>query len=626
MPTLSQRLEVLAAGPAQETAAILLLALPRLAADERAAACILLASTGVPAATVGAVSNTLTLDDEAKRSIAHRLVLHEPCIRAVVAAGGEATLALVRLLALRPKADAALLLARLVATAPWDDARLAASEAMLAAIDKLLGPAANAAGLPHQLAKRLDGAMADAVDRYPEHRCDAVLHALALLARSPGPRLSAILADAGHAAMFALRHAVGRAERPELRRQLLRMLATPALAAVIQRNLHRAVAAGSPDDVLACAHLLRTPARKRALRGVDRPMRCVPSMPDAVAMCEEGQANLPLLIEALGLPTSKRIEHFADLVALSSTLGRLRAAIALSRYEANDVRTALKPLALDRSPAVARVAGLAALAGVPRSGEVSGVAATLVASRCAATARRARWQMSRASTDAFFTHWMCLSHLEVVAAAMQLMAKEPDALIHRLAQRLGDGSREERMSAIMLANRLRLLGFLEQEIIVLAGSTDPHVASAAVKGLGQHYSMRSSEAVRVALRHIDARVRANAVEALARHDAAGALETIAALAENRHNRLRANSVLALLRRNQPSGARALCSMLADNDPLHRVSGIWVAGRAHALFARKDVAALAERDGAGEIRRRAALALRRIDLATRPMAACEGVHA
>jgi HEAT repeat protein len=349
-------------------------------------------------------------------------------------------------------------------------------------------------------------------------------------------------------------------------------------------------------------------------------------MTDAMALSREGQANMPLLIESLGLQTSKRLEHLADLIAIESTLGRLRAAMTLSRYQAEDARAALRPLTLDRSPWVARLAAHAALAGAHRDDRIAAVAAGLLASPHPLVTRRARWLLSKTSSSLFFEHWLKLEQSERFAAARVVCAREMDAFVDELSAALNAGQRAERLSALTLASRLRLVSDLEQDIIVLAGSSDPHVASTAVAALGRHISPRASEAVRVALRHTDARVRANAVESLARHDAAGALATIAALADHRHNRLRGNAVLALVRSNQPVGAQALRAMLADSDPMHRVSGIWVVGRANATFARSDVRTLAERDGRIEIRKRAARTLRRIDHATRPLELTEAMHA
>jgi hypothetical protein len=626
MPTLLQRLQLLSAGPADATAAVLLLALPRASSDEIAPICLTLAATGAPGAVLGAVSNASKLHDGAQHELAQAIVLSESCLRAIVTAGVDATTSLVALLARRDRVDAPLLLARLVSIAPWQEARTNAAEAMLASLARLLGPAVNATSLSANLARRLDETLAEAVDRYPEHRCDAVLHALALLACGPGPRLNTILEDAGHPAMFALRHAVGRADRPELRRQLLRMLTAPALATVIQRNLHRTTGSRAHEDLLAGAHLLRAPARKRAMRAVDRPLRCVPTMTEALELSDDGQANLPLLIESLGLPTSKRLEHLADLIALESTLGRLRAVTALSRYEAEDARAALRPLTLDRSPWVARIAAHATLARAQRDNRSNTVAAGLLASPHPQVARRARWLLISSSALVFFEHWLELDQTELFAAAMAVAARERKAFVDKLSAGLNGGPRAARLIALTLATRLDLIGEVEQDVIVLAASSDPHVASAAVAALGYHESPRSSEAARVALRHVDARVRANAVESLARHDNAGALATMAALSEHRHNRLRANSVLALLRGNQPVGAQALRAMLADSDPMHRVSGIWVAGRAHALFARSDLRTLAERDGRIEIRKRAARTLRRIDHAARPLELTEALIA
>jgi hypothetical protein len=626
MPSLGERLQLLSSGPTQATAAILSVALPRARSDEQALICSSLAATGEPDAVKRAVAHASNIDDAAQTQVAQALTINEPALRAVLTAGAEVTTNLVSLLRRRQSSDSVHVLARILATAPWQETRALAAEAMLTSLSQALGPTANPAALAPGIARRIDETLAEAVDRYREHRCDAALHALALMSRAPGPRLSAILEESSHPAMFALRHAVARADRPELRQQLLRLIATPAMSHVIQRNMHRATGAAESDDVLAGAHLLRTPSRRKAMRAVDRPLRCVPTLSDALAMGREAQANLPLLIEALGLPTSKRLEHLADLMALASTLGRLRSAMALGRYDAAEARCALRPLAFDRSAWVARVATNAALSGMHRDSRAQATAADLLGSPHSSVARRARWLTSRSSAEAYFAHWNMLEHSEFHAAALAVIAREPDEFVEQLAHVLNTAPRAERILGLRLAQRMRLIGFVEQEVVVLAGMADVHIASAAITALGSHRSERTQQAIRVALRHTDPRVRANAVEAMARQDEAGTVETLAPLSDHRHNRLRANSVLALVRHHQPIGAHALRSMLSDDDPLHRVSGIWVAGRCAATFARSDLRNLVERDNRIEIRRRAALALRRIDARPAGTAAPEAAMA
>ncbi len=129
--------------------------------------------------------------------------------------------------------------------------------------------------------------------------------------------------------------------------------------------------------------------------------------------------------------------------------------------------------------------------------------------------------------------------------------------------------------------------------------------------LGDGGSSRRSGAVRRALGHADQRVRANAVEALVRIDGRPGAH-LEALAASRENRLRANAVRGLLAGRAPGGVRALRRMLADTDPRHRVSGVWVARRTRARPVVDDLRGLADGDRFTEIRARASAAVRLID--------------
>ena len=171
-----------------------------------------------------------------------------------------------------------------------------------------------------------------------------------------------------------------------------------------------------------------------------------------------------------------------------------------------------------------------------------------------------------------------------------------------------DGDRAQKLAAIALLGRLRWSTALEHELIAQSASDDTHVASAAVTALRDVRSTHSVGAIRKALGHDDARVRANAIESLTRLDRR-AIELVAPMVTTRDNRPRANAVRALLDVLHTKALPQLRTMLADPDPLHRISGVWVARRTRALGVADQLQQLAKQDRFPEVRSRADAAAR-----------------
>jgi hypothetical protein len=315
------------------------------------------------------------------------------------------------------------------------------------------------------------------------------------------------------------------------------------------------------------------------------------------------------MIRALPLPAPARRDHLADCIALPSPVARLRALEGLLGDPSSAAQDLIERFCFDRSRPVAVLASGRVLRGAEALSLVG--LGRLEQSPHRVVARRAEVIAARSSARAFFDRWMALGRDDWWAAAMALLRTQREPFLARLSNLLATGGRDEKLAAVTLARRLGVTAALEAELIGQVGSVDFRVASAAVAALGDGGSSHRASAVRRALGHADLRVRANAIEALVRIDRRPGAH-LDALAASRDNRLRANAVRGLLAGRAPGGIRALRRMLADDDPRHRVSALWVARRSRAKPVVDDLRRLADSDRFSEIRDRATAAARILD--------------
>jgi len=124
-------------------------------------------------------------------------------------------------------------------------------------------------------------------------------------------------------------------------------------------------------------------------------------------------------------------------------------------------------------------------------------------------------------------------------------------------------------------------------------------------------------AVTEVLRHEDPRVRANAVESLARQSrlkSRAAPAVIIELKADDHHRVRANAIRAGIA-SAAAGPDALTPMLTDTRPMHRLAGVWLAGRAPGQRTPELIARLGELarfDADPRVRARAVACSQRFD--------------
>ncbi|HVS70036.1 MAG TPA: HEAT repeat domain-containing protein [Phycisphaerae bacterium] len=164
------------------------------------------------------------------------------------------------------------------------------------------------------------------------------------------------------------------------------------------------------------------------------------------------------------------------------------------------------------------------------------------------------------------------------------------------------------------AQALRMLASLENvaafraQIIALCGHADARVAAIAVKLAGRLEDPRLKDLLEHAAHHSDARVRANAIESMELLRIADRSQQVLAMLNSRHNRERANAIKALSRFNFETARECLMKMLVDQNPIHRMSALWVVQELQLLEMVRQVSAMARRDPNVRVRKRASMLL------------------
>ena len=457
---------------------------------------------------------------------------------------------------------------------------------------------------------RIDEAVAAAADRYRRHRQGAVLTALALAAARPGPAVRAILEQEDHAAVVAMRGIGERVDDPVIGRNLIRWLGNPYLRRTATRWVHKLGRTEPISDALIDGHLMLAPDRRRPLREAERAMQCLPGPGTAATLSPEAQRWLPLLVQRLGLSRRTRVGHLADIIALPSPIARWKTVTALLTERSTDAAESIRRFRHDRVLAVARAASQPTFS----SAGPSNIHAwqDLHHSGHRALANRAQALLARSRVESLFEHRSQLDDLTLRAAALRQLAENRAQFLEHLRLGLRRGTVDDQFHLLMLARRLRLASELEEELLSLAESASPRVASAAMSGLGGGRTRRRLEVLLAGLSAADSRVSANAVEALDRIGQRKLIRMLTPLLGSKRNRPRANAVKAMLRTDTERGLEELRRMLRDNRPLHRVSAIWAARSARCSPVATELRQLARTDALPEIRTRAETALRFLD--------------
>jgi HEAT repeat protein len=175
----------------------------------------------------------------------------------------------------------------------------------------------------------------------------------------------------------------------------------------------------------------------------------------------------------------------------------------------------------------------------------------------------------------------------------QMKAKLSSSIISDIAQGL-------KMIAVLPS----IMPFRGQ-IIVLCGHADVRIASTAVKLVGRLEDPRLKDLLEAAAHHDDPRVRATAIESMAALRIAHHSKQVLSMIHSRHNRERANAIKAISEFDFNTAKDCLFRMLADNNPLHRISALWVVEQLALPELFRQVSVLARRDSNTRVRKRAA---------------------
>lgn len=597
MPSLSARLQLAASIGLRPGVAALSAALGAAGPEERAAVAQALVALARPVA-----------GDPAMRALAdHWAALDETLRRRVLGVFVEAGPAALQRLLTEGDADDQRLAALLGVT--WVQARSAGWSGEWGPHDAAMFAAA-------------DAALAVAAEEYPGHRVPGLIEAILRLSPRPGPVLREWLTDDRQAGHLALRAAVRAMPEPEFLRAATGLARHATLARVVIERLAR-LPGPARGEALARAHLLRTreraglsPGRAAEIDELLGPREAVASWPEEARCAAAAWLARAREPGALAAATARLADRLAD----PSARVRLAAARALAAMPAARERDELlRDFAFDPDDGVAWSAAcaLAAARSPARRAALAPVMARLRRSpharvRAAASAwRRSNDPWANETVEGGMSRWAC------PVASRLALALDLAAFDDELRRRVREGSVEQRIGAMGLAERLSRAEVIEPELIELARGADERLAGKAVKLLGRVPGEAAARVVRDSLHAALARARADAVEAVP--PGAATERALFELLGDESPRVRANAVRRVLRARpyNQRASRALLDMLADARAGHRASGLWAAERLarrglplmEALAGRVNDLARAERDGA--VAERAARCARRL---------------
>lgn len=618
MPSLKERLDNLSAEPPAVRADLLAAALTHAEPAERDPIARALVTTDQP----GAFATVIRLLDREPQLTGELLAADRRTLGAAVSrinAAGHRRSMILAIELVDEARDLTLtghLLTPLSSSRP--ELRDRAAAALLNTTTTLIGPTGRRHIDPAML-RNLDELIAAALRAYEHHRRLEVLLAAALVHRHHAPNVWAQLSTPGTMTRLAVQGVPRQTRATLVRQNLIRWLESDLLGPQAARWLH--MVARDPahlSDVLSAAHLLALPARRRLMRQVARPMRCLPELPVAVELPATAQNHLAGFVMALPISTRRKATALADLVALPSATGRWRAVEHLLGHRTEVAASAVGQFVRDRRAAVAAGPAMHLLRQPASLDEPT----LRELRRSAVRAAAVRAGLEHASRSP--SHWSqaieALPRAAVLAAGRRLMASQPEQLRDELRRLLVAQARPRCLTAIAVIRRLQCVAELEPALVELAlTAEDPQVCSAAVSALSDEPTPRAVELLHRSLRHQHSRVRANAIDGLGqasrivepKPEAAALVEVLAPHALSRENRERANVLRAWLGAAPNRAIGPLRDMLRDPNPMHRISAIWVAGRSQRRELADDLRDVIRSDEQPAIRTRAANALNRM---------------
>ncbi len=421
-------------------------------------------------------------------------------------------------------------------------------------------------------------AVEESVGLYGNHQQPATLLAMFTLVPRPMPQVMNHLANEGHPAIGSLRRLLAKADQRAVRRGLLAMVGVPTLTAYVLEGLTVATRRRQFEDVLAHWHLLLDHRVARPLTQAADATRFWPrdhKTPHGKTTHTRGLALWARCVERAPI---ERVAKLAELAGLTDPMARLSAlrglmALAASPHPAG-ANEAIALFCRDPNPGLARIA-LRHLIRVDWPGLTS-LLTQLVHATDPTVRRLAMAQLTSRGFKQMWDQWPRISAANRLAMGRALI-KINAGFTHHLGRKLNALDRASRLRAISIIRTLNQAPFFERALLDAARDRDEVIVSAAIKALGEVRSLAVDEALTKALNHHDSRVRANAIEALYPRLTGDHLRPLSRMAVREENRPQANAIAVLLRRQQEAAWPLLRRMLADRQPGHRLSALWLVG-------------------------------------------------
>jgi hypothetical protein len=469
--------------------------------------------------------------------------------------------------------------------------------------------------------RRLDRALAPALRCYENHRSEQVLLAAALQLPHAGPEVQGVMNDDEQVALMPLRGLVRRSTDEELLPRLLSLLVSAPVRGAVRQRLTQPHNHAELEAFLRQAHLAQVPAIRAELRQLDRPLRALPSARDQPHLSPPAQLGYARFVSALRLQERARADRLADSVAFHNPLARLMALQALLARDTAEADGAVVHFCFDGKQRLARLATRYLIRRNPTQLGDSLKSLRQLRRSPHEPIRRLMVGTPAGPNSTFETAWDLAQKgrpLSALVMARAALKRDRGVVLESLRRRIVNGSREHRLRAILLAQKLGVLSHTELELLACLAGEDSRIAASAVSALAEVESPAAANALTACLEHGDARVQANAVEAIDRrlpwHGAVDALvrgvEPLQKLTLADGNRTRANALRTMLRAGCAE-PKQVAELLRDERPLHRVSGIWLVGKLGLSEVQSELEAIATDEKLPPVRQRAEVVVKRL---------------
>jgi len=467
-------------------------------------------------------------------------------------------------------------------------------------------------------------AIIDAADTYANHKRREALFGALLLLEGPGKSvapplfaeaLNQLISDPTLPASKGIRGLMRWSSEPLVRARAWAWLVDDAIAGPAIDRFARAQSPADHDAVLTRSHLALRARRRSRLTMIeikplpDRSPNSAPTIPPNAPLPDAHTYKLLSPAARRGLPRlvdSMVLDPMIREAALAPTLADPEASVRHAAAR-SAVAASTADFTFDADPRVARTAALAWSSVGTLQGSRSprtAIAEKLARSPHAAVRAVARHELRRSNP------WRPDDPISRLDARRRLR-RDRAGFIKRLRAHTSADEPRAAIAAIIITRRLGLAPYIEDTLLELASTsrpTTPNVLATAVGALGDLDTDLSLAAIFLRVGDGDDRVRSNAIEALVRRSrtmpdlAVGAPDLYDAMIEHTddaHHRVRANAVLGLTRPrpghngaqpgariepkptarlHEPVATQALRDMLDDDRPMHRLAGLWLAGR------------------------------------------------